>query len=121
MNRIITVLVCLTLFGAVNAIAGSIGYKQIRRHMDWEPDCYKPSVPSFYASDVDSYNMAVHEFNSYLSEVETYLGCIRTEGEADLRLLSRAIENGIEEKRSEIIGELESAKSDLSYQRSTLQ
>jgi len=84
--------------------------------MDWEPDCYKPSPPSFFVSDVDSYNMAVNEFNSYVSEAQTYSDCLLTEGEADLRMLKKIISNGVDEKRSEIRSDVDNAKSDLELQ-----
>jgi len=103
-----------------HAAAGSIGYKTIRSYMDWEPDCYKPSPPSYYISDVDSYNMAVDEFNSYVSEVRSYISCLQNEAEQDLKTLSNALSNGLGEKRSEVVGDLESAKSDLLLQKSLL-
>ena len=115
---LISIFVISILAGQV--AAGSIGYKQIRRYMDWEPDCYKPSSPSFFVSDIDSFNWAVNEYNSYLSEVENYINCIKGEAEADIKTLSRAVSSGFDEKRSQILSELDSAKSDLDMQRSFL-
>jgi hypothetical protein len=106
---------------AAQATAGSLGYSPINPYMDWEPDCYKPTPPSFYVSDIDSFNWAVQEYNSYLSEVETYIACIQSEAEADISASSQAISNGYDEKRSQILNELDSANSDLEMQRSFLQ
>ena len=110
----------LVVFVVGQAFAGSIGYKQIGRYMDWEPDCYKPSPPSFYVSDVDSFNMAVDEYNYYVNEVENYLACLQSEAESDISIIKKAILNGMDEKRSEIIADVESSKSDLEMQRSFL-
>lgn len=121
MMRIIvmSIFVVCVLVGQV--AAGTIGYKQITRYMDWEPSCYKPSQPSFYVSDVDSFNWAVEEYNSYVSEVESYITCMESEADADIRTLSQAVSNGYDEKRSEVLNELDSANSDLEMQRSFLE
>ena len=120
MRRSFIIFVMFAFFVTGQTLAGTIGYKQISRYMDWEPDCYKPSPPSFYVSDVNSYNMAVYEFNSYLSEAQTYSDCLLTEGEADLKMLKMVISNGVDEKRSEIRNDIDSAKSDLEFQGSML-
>ncbi len=106
---------------SASAIGGSIGYQNIHTYMDWEPDCYKPSPPTFFVSDIHSYNMAVDEYNSFVSELQTYLSCIQSEGESDLKTLAVSISNSIDEKRSEAMSELQSAKSDLSMQKLMLQ
>jgi len=78
----------------------------------WEPsDCYKPSEPSFIVFDRDGYNMAVMQFNSYLSEVKSYISCVSSEGNSDYRLLKSIIENGIQEASSNIQSELSSVRS----------
>ena len=114
---LIVVLSGLVLGGLVSVNAGSLGYRSVSAYMDWEPDCSKPSQPSFFVTDVDSYNYAVSQFNGYLSEVQLYIGCIGNEAEHDADTMARAIQNGLEEKRTEIVSELDDAKSDLTNQR----
>jgi hypothetical protein len=110
----------LMVLAAWQAAAGSIGYTNVSPYMDWEPDCYKPDPPSFFVNDADSYNWAVDEFNSYVSEVQSYVDCIQSEGESDVRTLSRAVANGVDEKRSEALSELQNTKSEFLLQKSLL-
>ena len=117
MMRLLFLTVFVVCTPVEQTAAGSIENKQIRRYMDWEPDCYKPSPPAYYVSDIESYNWAVSEFNSYLFEVESYISCIQREAEEDIKILSQVISNGIEENRSEILIELDSARSELEFQR----
>ena len=120
MIRIILIGIFISGLLINHVAAGSIGYTSISSYMDWEPDCYKPSTPSFYVSDRDSFNWAVDEYNNYVSEVERYINCIKGEAEDDISALSQAVSNGFDDKRSEILSELDSAKSDLEMQRSYL-
>src|SRR5215469_5666539 len=46
--------------------------------------CLKPDPPSVFVTDVDSYNLAVSEFNSYLDEVRSYEDCIIAEAKRDV-------------------------------------
>ena len=109
---------------ALNALsqanAGSLGYTSVTSYMDWEPDCSKPYVPSFYISSVEDYNDAVYEFNNYVSEVESYLSCVADEAESDTGAAARAIQNGAEKARSEVISELDSVRSNLQSERDML-
>ncbi len=101
---------------ATIASAGSIGYNTISSDMDWEPDCYRPGQPSFAIYDRLSYNLAVDEFSSYTIEVQSYVECLSVEAESDLNVLARAIANRADERRSEILSDVESARSDLKLQ-----
>ena len=112
-----TIVLILLMLAPGHAIGGSIGYTQISSYMDWEPDCSKPWEPSFYAHDLHSYNMAVDSFNSYLAEVESYILCIQSEGEDDLRTIANAISNSLDELRSEISYEVDAARSNLETQK----
>ena len=76
---LIVVLSGLVLGGLVSVNAGSLGYRSVSAYMDWDPDCSKPSQPSFFVTDVDCYNYAVSQFNGYLSEVQLYISCISNE------------------------------------------
>ncbi len=116
MLKIIVVFMAL-VFYPVSLVAGSLGYTNVSSYMNWEPDCTKPSQPSFYVSSRSDYNYAVDEFNNYVAEVRSYLDCLSSEAESDSRTVVRAISNGAEENRSEVISEVESAKNDLQMQR----
>lgn len=105
---------------ANQAAGGEIGYSYIHNYMDYNPSCYKPSEPSFFVHDLHSYNSAVDDYNDYLDDVKIYLSCLVSEGEADIRLLRQAVANGVDEKRTEILDELDSLRSDLERERSTL-
>ncbi len=96
------------------ADAGMLGYGLT----DWEPSyCSKPYPPSFYVVDIDSYNMAVDEFNSYVRRAREYLRCVRDEAEEDLRQAKRAIEDGLADLESEIVAEVDAARSRLQTSR----
>ena len=102
---------------AGQASASSIGFRSISSYMDWEPDCFEPSEPFFFVSDLDDFNRAVDEFNNYVRGVEAYLGCIQAEAETDLRTLSRAISNSLDEKSSAIVSKVDLKRSNLELER----
>lgn len=112
MKKILLVVVfILAMSTQVNA--GSYGMASVNSFTDWETECYKPSRPYFYVSDVESYNMAVQQFNSYVGEVEDYLQCIQREGDDDARTLLRAVEEGISNESTKALNELDQTKSEL--------
>lgn len=93
--------------------AGDYGLSSIDNFTEWHSDCYKPSPPSFFVSDIDSYNMAVDDFNRYVSEVKSYLECIRSEGDSDSEMLLKAVHDGVTNEENEIIDEVRDAKREL--------
>ena len=104
------------------ATAGELSRREIRRSTEWEPDsCYKPSQPSFYVHDLDSYNWAVDEFNAYIREVESYFQCIEDEAQGDFTILKRILEDSLDQLRSEAASDVESARSDLEISRMLLE
>lgn len=103
-----------------SAISGSLGMTTIGFMNTWEPDCYKPNEPYMFITDVDSFNMAVDEFNSYLSQVEQYMLCVETEAETDKRAMIKAVDQGMLEATEGILMEVQSARSTLEASRSTL-
>jgi hypothetical protein len=111
---------CFIFMSTMIANAGSIGSKTIKSHMDWEPDCFKPSAPVFFVTDVTSYNWAVDEFNSYVASVEMYLSCLQEEADSDLKILSKALANGLQEKTSQVVEEVNDARTGLDLERTLL-
>jgi hypothetical protein len=99
------------------SISGSLGYFSLSYYMDWEPDCYAPTSPTFYVYDVQSFNAAVDEFNAYVSDVEYYLDCLQSDAENDLELTKTAIIEGYQDHRASILRELEDASSQLESER----
>ncbi|MEZ6852117.1 hypothetical protein [Halodesulfovibrio aestuarii] len=116
--RALTLILLLLL--SVPAHAGSIGYTTVSPYMDWTSDCSKPYEPSFIISDVSSYNYAVDEFNSYVSEVENYIQCIKSEAQSDSKTIIQAIENAAKSEIDEAINAVESAQSSLEMQKAFL-
>lgn len=107
----------LLLLCAVPAHAGSIGVTTISSYMDWESDCSKPYQPSFYISDTSSYNYAVDDFNDYVSNVDSYIQCIKSEALSDSRVVIQAIENAADQTINEAINEVDRVKNDLQMQK----
>ncbi|MFQ5859370.1 MAG: hypothetical protein ACE5LU_27545 [Anaerolineae bacterium] len=106
---------------AAPAVSGDLDRRSITRYNEWNPDgCYKPSPPISYAYDVDSYNWAVEEFNAYVSEIQMYLSCIASEAADDLRTFRRILEDSVGRLNDEAMSEVESARSDLEFARSSL-
>lgn len=116
-KRIATNAILVICLSNQSLMAGSLGYRNITAHMDWEPYCLKPDQPLFFIHDIQSYNFAVAEYNSYLDAVYAYLDCLEDEVEADTRLTRRAIINGFETQQTNIIDELEDAKNSLELSR----
>jgi hypothetical protein len=103
---------------ATPTFGGELSRRDIRRSTEWEPSgCNKPSEPSFYVSDVDSFNQAVDEFNNYRTEVETYIQCIDSEASDDFQTLKRVLEDSLSNRVSQSRSELDSVKSSLERQR----
>ena len=103
------------------ADAGSLSGRTIRRSMNWEPDCYKPYEPSFYIHDLDSYNLAVDEFNLYLVDIRSYLSCLESEAEQDARTVVRAISDSADSLRDDVLSDAEMARSNLEFGRLMLE
>ncbi len=101
--------------------SGELDRRRITRSTSWERDgCYKPSPPSTYVYDVQGFNWAVDEYNSFIGDVQIYLDCIVGEAEDDLRKFRIILDDSVDELRSEILSEAESAKSDLELSRDML-
>ena len=85
----------------------------------WKPSssCYRPAQPFFSIYNVPSYNDAVAEFNSYLSDAEIYLSCIVAEAKADIEKFPKIVAKGVTTARSEVLSDLENAKLSLASQR----
>jgi hypothetical protein len=101
-----------------SAFGGELSGRDIRRSAEWEPtNCNKPSEPRFYVSDVDSFNQAVDEFNSYAGDVQAYMKCIDSEASDDFSTLKRVLEDSLSNQISKSKSDLEAAKSSLELQR----
>ena len=101
-----------------SALGGELSRRDIRRSTEWEPSgCYKPSEPYFSIYDVDSFNEAVDEFNSYNDEIAQFIECVSSEASDDFRTLKRIIEESLDTQVSEAQNSLDSAQSSLEMQR----
>ncbi len=109
---VLAFLIQLTLVWSVSFVsAGQLGMTSISTWTSWEPsDCYEPTVPYFSCYDEYSCKSAVDEYNDYVSEVRSYLACVQSEAEADVRNVTRAIQDGISEAASEKSSDVDDAK-----------
>lgn len=113
-------MLCLVL--STESAAGELGWGSISWSSDWNStDCSRPSKPSFYVYDVDSYNRAVREYNSYVAQADAYLSCVQNEAESDLVTFRQILENSLSNISSDVSGEVQRAKSDLEFHRLMLQ
>ncbi|KZK81211.1 hypothetical protein PsAD13_04159 [Pseudovibrio sp. Ad13] len=105
-------LIKLALVWSVSFVfAGQLGMTSISTWTSWEPsDCYEPTAPYFSCYDEYSCESAVDEYNDYVSEVRSYLACIQNEAEADLRNVTRAIQEGVSEAASDKSSDVDDAK-----------
>ena len=91
-------------------------------NIEWKStDCSKPFPPSLIVVDADSFNWAVDEFNGYVARAQIYIDCLISEAEGDLRELPDIISAGVERAREGMLNEVNSARSDLEFQRTLLQ
>jgi hypothetical protein len=80
--------------------------------------CDKPVAPVAFASDVESYNRAVTEFNEYLTEVRSYEDCIIAEGKRDIGdKLPDIVTQGAKKQIDEADTELNEARTNLQMMR----
>ena len=125
MKQIQITVIALTALLVTNAGAGELecGFggcdlDGIFPSIEWKPSgCSKPSKPFFYVSDTTSFNFAVDEYNSYVNGMQTYLNCIVSEAESDIRKIPIIINEGVSKARSEALSEVQGAKSDLEISR----
>ena len=90
--------------------------------LEWKStDCHKPHPPHFFVMDVDTFNQAVVQFNSYVSDVQRYIDCLVAEARGDLRELPDIIGRGVESAEREALNEVDNVRSDLEFKRRLLQ
>ena len=93
--------------GEISTGLGSCDLDNTFMGCTWKPkDCYKPDPPMSYASDVDSYNLAVIEFNAYLREVKSFEDCVIAEAKRDADeklpdLISQSAKKALDDADSE--------------------
>lgn len=102
---------------ALSANAGSLGITSIAPWMDWKTKCSRPYTPSFSVYDVDSYNHAVDEFNDFVAEARSFLSCVKSDAEGDIRTTAQVIAESADKIRSEIVLKVETTKADLQSKR----
>lgn len=86
----------------------------------WKPtgSCSKPFPPSlYYGSSVREYNNAVDSFNRWVSEVQSYVSCIRTEAESDLKKIPDIIRDGAKQAQQEMSNEVARARLEIEMMR----
>jgi hypothetical protein len=89
---------------------------------EWKSkDCYKPDKPFLMASDRNSYNDAVAEFNSYLTSIKEYEDCVIAEGKTDIGdRFPALVVKGAKQQIDDADEEAQSARTDLELSRSML-
>jgi len=84
----------------------------------WKPKtCSEPPKPSFIILDVENYNKAVREFNSYLSDVQSYIACITEEGNTDIKTFVGMVQNGVNDTSSEMRRKVDNVRVNLEMKR----
>ncbi len=74
------------------------------------------------AYDVDSYNLAVDEFNMFLSDVDSYLDCVVRDANADIQKnIPKIIKQGVRDAQSEMRQLIDELKSQLELAKINLQ
>jgi len=103
-------------------IGGGLSGCEIRLSCEWKAKgCYKPSPPFTTAYDSFSYNLAVENYNRYVSDAKMYLDCIISEGRRDINDgFPKLVKKSIEESSAEIDRDISSAKSSLEMARTLI-
>ena len=84
----------------------------------WKPTgCFKPSPPMIFASNVAEYNIAVDEFNMWLSKMKVYLSCVNSEAKGDIENAGKVVVDGANREVEETNSEISRARSNLLMQR----
>lgn len=88
-------------------------------NITWKPSgCSKPSAPLFLVGrGAREYNLAVDQFNMWLSLVERYNDCIRSEALADIKRMPDLIVEGAKKAQSEMASEIQHQRSNLQLMR----
>ncbi len=87
--------------------------------VDWKPNgCYKPSPPLIlYVSNARDYNEAVDTFNRWISEVDSYLVCVRNEARRDIEKVPEIILEGVKKAQRDMASEVSSQRTSLQLMR----
>jgi len=87
--------------------------------IEWKPTgCVRPPPPLLLGgSSVDEYNAAVSAYNSWLSEVETYLACVRNEAQTDMVGVPAIIAEGVKKEQGEMSNEVDQQRANIQLMR----
>lgn len=84
----------------------------------WKPTgCFKPSPPMIFVSNAAEYNIAVDEFNMWLSRMKAHLSCVSSEAKRDIENAGKVIVDGANQETEEANSEISRARSNLLMQR----
>jgi hypothetical protein len=115
------VLACLSnaRAGTIESGIGGCDLNSSFSGCEWKPlACFRPSKPVTTAYDVESYNIAVEEYNSYVQQMSRYLDCLVSEAKRDIATgFPNAVKKSVEELSDDAQSEVSNAKSDLDLAR----
>ena len=107
-------------FAATPAAAGSIGAIEVDSKVDWESDCKLPPRPDLAFHDIEGYNQALAQFNTYVARVSAYIQCVQADGQADIDALAAAVASSMRAKQDAALKSSEVLRTDLEVHRSLL-
>jgi hypothetical protein len=79
--------------------------------------CFKPTAPFIFVSNVEEYNFAVQQFNSWLDQMRMYATCVAEEAARDAEKASKLVLEGAEKFQGEAIDEISRQRSLLLMSR----
>ena len=105
---------------ATPAAGGSIGDTAVSPTLDWRSKCNPPVRPALFFDDIEAYNKALAEFNTYVARVKRYIQCVQADGTADIDGLADAVAKDMQAQQKAAIDAAEELRTELEIQRSLL-
>ena len=120
--RTATTLIAAAIIGlaAAPALGGSLGPTAVTSTLEWRTNCTAPAQPTLFIDNIETYNLALEEFNTYVAQVRAYIQCIQSDGRGDVDALADVVARGMQAQQSVALEAVEELRTDLNVQRSLL-
>lgn len=107
-------------FAAAPAAAGSIGSVAVDSSLEWQSECAPPARPDLTFHDIEGYNQALAQYNTYVARVSAYIRCVQSDGQGDIDALAAAVASSMRAQQDAALQAAEVLRTDLEVHRSLL-
>lgn len=109
----------LSIAGELTCGFGGCRLDAVISDVKWKPtNCEKPPPPyTFFGTTAREYNLAVDSFNRWISIIDLYIKCVRSEADTDSRKVPAIISDGLKNAEQEVSDEVQHERLKLQMMR----